>query len=102
MTEGQWITCTEPVKMLAFLREAGVGGERKQRLFAAACCRRVWGLLDQIGNQAVEVAEQSADGTASVEELVRSENLAWWGADGLNYEDDTIRDAGWAARCNRR
>jgi hypothetical protein len=97
MTESEWRECREPQPMLAFLRNAGKLSERKARLFAVACCRRVWCLLDQIGTAAVEVAERYADGITSAEELRRTENLAWWGADGLVYDEDCIRAAGWAA-----
>jgi hypothetical protein len=37
MTQAEWLACTEPQKMLDFLR--GKVGERKLRLFACAWCR---------------------------------------------------------------
>src|SRR5262249_3168963 len=39
MTEAEWLECTEPQKMLGFLR--GKVRERMLRLFAAACCRQL-------------------------------------------------------------
>jgi hypothetical protein len=97
MDESEWNACTEPQQMLAFLRDSGGVSERKLRWFAAACCRRVWHLLDQIGQDTVDVAERYAEGGVSSEEKDAAENLAWWAADGLNYEDDPVWHAGWAA-----
>jgi hypothetical protein len=68
MTEAEWLACGDPGRMLAFLR--GSASERKLRLFACACCRRLWHLL--AGNparQAVEVAERYADGLADQAEM---------------------------------
>jgi hypothetical protein len=64
MTETEWLACTDPEPMLEFLR--GRGGDRKLRLFAAACCRRIWSLLpDKRGRRAVEAVEAFADGLAA-------------------------------------
>jgi hypothetical protein len=70
MTEAEWAFCIDPVLMLESLREGGMASEaRKLRLFAAACCRRAWHLLDAGGRATVEVSERFADGSASQEEL---------------------------------
>lgn len=61
MTETEWLACTEPEKMLEFRRRKT--SKRKLRLFACACCRRVWHFIsDQRSRSAVLVAEQFADG----------------------------------------
>lgn len=68
MTESEWLTSAEPDRMLEFLQ--GRAGERKLRLFACACCRRVWRLVPEApGWTAVKVAERYADDLASRREL---------------------------------
>jgi len=64
----KWATSDDPVWMLDQIRDRV--SERKLRLFACACCRRVWSQLhDERSRKAVEVAEEYADGTASKEQL---------------------------------
>jgi hypothetical protein len=61
MTEKQWLACTDPDKMLAFLK--GKASDRKLRLFAVACVRRVGHLLiERRSLEAVDLAEQFAEG----------------------------------------
>ena len=56
-----------PRRMLDFLR--GKASDRKVRLFACACCRRVWHLLVKGSRLAVETAERYADGQCSGDEM---------------------------------
>lgn len=61
MTEAEWHTCRESSKMVEFIRLKT--SDRKLRLFACACCRRIWDLLvDARSQAAVEFAELYADG----------------------------------------
>ncbi len=61
MTEQEWLACKDPVVMLKLLH--GKTSERKLRLFAVACCRRIWHRIpDQDGKHLIEVAERHADG----------------------------------------
>jgi hypothetical protein len=71
MTEGEWLFCVDPAPMLRFV--GGRVSERKLRLFACACCRRLWSLLaDGRSRAAVEAAERYADGECSDERLFRA------------------------------
>jgi hypothetical protein len=58
MTEAEWNRCLDPAEMLEFLGSSDTGSDRKFRLFAAACCRRIWHLLvDENSWAAITVAE---------------------------------------------
>ena len=66
MNRRQWPNSNDPDAMLDYL---GGGADRRLRLFACACVRRVWHLLDDDSRNAVLVAEAFADGRASATEL---------------------------------
>jgi hypothetical protein len=76
MTEQEWLACSDPVPMLEYLR--GRASERKLRLFAVACCRRIWSCLTEKRSRwIVEISERYADGRATQDRL----NSAWEKAD---------------------
>jgi hypothetical protein len=89
MTPEEWERCDDPDAMLAFLRAQGgrprrrryrqrpAASQRRWRLFACACCRHLWHLLDERGKRAVETAERYADGAATEEELLASRRGAY-------------------------
>jgi hypothetical protein len=75
VTESDWDRCTDPRAMLEFLR--GKASDRTLRLFAVACVRRVWRLLDDDRSRsAAGVAERFADGLATEQDL----QYAWFAA----------------------
>ncbi len=85
MTEADWLSCAEPGPMLEFVcRRAS---DRKSRLFAAACCRRIWHMLThEASREHVEVAERFADRLIGYEALKEQQKLA----------EDALWEAGWA------
>src|SRR5947209_1272916 len=87
MDEADWLSSTDPQAMLDFVRGTDWAGERKLRLFAVACCRRIWSLVgDGRSRHAVEVAERFADGLSAGAEVA----AAWEDADdAYRYRDST-------------
>jgi hypothetical protein len=82
MTEAEWLNGTDPEAMLDILRNTGKVSDRKLRLFAVGCCRKVWHhLKDARSEWTVEVLERWVDGQASHQELVDAHRSAWqaWG-----------------------
>jgi hypothetical protein len=74
MTEAGWLACADPEPMLEAVYDRA--SQRKLRLFAIACCRRVWHLLATDDcRRAVKVAERFADGLASEAELIDAADL---------------------------
>jgi hypothetical protein len=75
MTEAEWLACTNPQPMLEFLRRNA--SDRKLRLFAVACCRRVWSSLEhEEFREAVRKAESFADGLADRAEMLQAHEKA--------------------------
>jgi hypothetical protein len=70
MDESEWNACTDPVEVLRFLQDIGRASDRKFRLFACACCRRIWQRIPEpCSRRAVEVSERYADGRATFGQL---------------------------------
>src|ERR1700682_3937846 len=66
MNEAEWLACTHPMPMLECLRWKA--SDREMRLFAVACCRRIWHhLSNERSRRAVELAEAFADGFGNPE-----------------------------------
>jgi hypothetical protein len=68
---------------------------RKQRLYAVACCRRIWHLLpDERCRDAVVVAEQFADGLATTKAIQQARSSAQRTA--TTVTEQVAKDAAWA------
>jgi hypothetical protein len=123
VTETEWLTSTDPRPMLEFVEGRasdhppgsaepllpiepmpefveGRASDRKLRLFACACCRRVWHLLAaKTAKHLVGMAETYADGEGSHDALCR----AWKRLLGMPWNHKppsampTSRDAAYAA-----
>jgi hypothetical protein len=76
MTEEKWLTRNDPDTLLQFVGPRA--SSRKLRLFACACCRRIWDLLtDPVHRHAVETSERYADRLATRAELKEARANAW-------------------------
>jgi hypothetical protein len=77
MTESDWYSGDQPLPLLLnlccqFHLTRTPRGRRKLRLFAVACCRRLWDLVPDMRSRiAIDVAERYADGLATRQELDR-------------------------------
>lgn len=81
MTEAKWLSWPDPYDLLEQCLVCELT-ERRLRLFACACCRRLWHRLeDNRLRVAIEVAEQFADSQATPEELEGARKMA---ANALN------------------
>ncbi len=79
MNADDWDSCTDPDAMLMYLGDSGRVFSRKLRLFAVACCRRIWQLMTDPRSRAlVEVVERHLDGGATEDE--------WEAASAAAYE----------------
>ena len=75
MTEAEWLAGTDPQPMIEFLRRGA--SDRKVRLFAVACCRRVWASLEhEEFREAVRKAELFADGLVDRDEMDQAHGKA--------------------------
>jgi hypothetical protein len=77
MTEAEWLACEDPQLLLEFVR--GKASDRKLRLFACACCRKIWHLQFQEGKEALEIAEKFADGKVGTERLYLAMSATYGG-----------------------
>jgi hypothetical protein len=102
MTEAEWLTCTDPVPMLAFLQKRIItlvdelpseeerqaarkflceSLPRKLVLFACACCREIWqAVKDPRSRKALELAEQTIDQPVIEDQLLHTEIAAAYDA----------------------
>ncbi|MDB5290042.1 MAG: hypothetical protein JWL69_1283 [Phycisphaerales bacterium] len=89
-SEEDWLACTNPKPMLDFVR--GQTSIRKMRLFAVACCHRIWTQMsDERSRTAVEVSERFADSAASVEQLAVAHGTSQ-AAPGWGLIDEPLTD----------
>jgi hypothetical protein len=76
VTGAEWLRSTDPDAMLTVLGDGP--SERKKRLFACACCRRVLSRIpDDRVRAALEVSEAFADRAATGEQLAAAYSVAW-------------------------
>lgn len=86
-----WLSSTDPQAMLTSLRDREVS-ERKLRLFAVACVRRVWLVLTKRKREAIRVAERYADGKVTLPRLKTAHRISdLAGATFLPGTDDPLR-----------
>jgi hypothetical protein len=110
VTEAEWLACVDPTHLMQWERIAAT--ERKVRLFAVACCRRIPALNShETLAAAIDTGERFADRLATEEELheanLRAEGIAdSAGETADDYESaegitgNTVRE--WQIQCAGR
>jgi hypothetical protein len=98
MTEAEWVKVIVPRSMLEWIHRRAT--DRKMRLFACACARRIWAAVEECRGSAifseVTLAEAFADGKATLRKMATArENRCGVGeyspfADALNAGSATI------------
>ncbi|WP_254509143.1 SMI1/KNR4 family protein [Anatilimnocola floriformis] len=69
MTLKEWQQCVAPERMIDWLEERGALHQSRLRVYACACCRRLWDRLGTWTQRALEVAERYTRGEATESEL---------------------------------
>lgn len=65
----RWVQSKNPHRLIEIVKQQGIESQRKFRLVAAACCRRVWSMLSAEEQRALEVVERYADDRARYNEM---------------------------------
>jgi hypothetical protein len=77
MTEDEWLASEDADSLHSRLAKSQ-RNDRKTRLWAVGCCRRVWHLLNAKWlRRAAEIAEEFADGAITATELHACSQRAW-------------------------
>ncbi|VTR91775.1 Uncharacterized protein OS=Sorangium cellulosum (strain So ce56) GN=sce5710 PE=4 SV=1 [Gemmata massiliana] len=89
MTEQEWLKCSDLAPMLKSLH--GSVSDRKLRLFACECVKRILHLLpSDLCRSAVSIAEQYADGLATVEQLRNAGGEAHYSSPQRDYPHNVV------------
>jgi hypothetical protein len=99
MTEAEWLACSDSVAMLKPCRRIIREQPRKGRLFAVACCHRIWHLLiDRRSREAVKAAAAHADSLPNDDKLaIAAKSAEAAHADAFRRKGKVGASAEWAA-----
>jgi hypothetical protein len=83
MTESEWLACDDPLALQRLIPRFKIS-DRRVRLFACACCHRIWkSVTDGRLRAAVDVAERYADGLATAADLEQARESAFEASNAL-------------------
>ena len=92
MTKQEWLVTLDPLIVLQSIVEKKPS-DRKLRLAAVACCRRIWDLLtDERSRNAVDVAEQYAEKVNPFADRITAEERASAVVDTSRQRGEDVRN----------
>ena len=84
MTQQEWLGCNAPDLMLTYLTAAA--SDRKLRLFACACCRRIWDLLPEGASRCAVEADHIHNLPHLLADYSGEGLRCYWGVEKRSYE----------------
>lgn len=107
MTEPEWLACDDPALLLELISDARPS-DRKLRLFAYDCCRRLDALLSDGDRTVVAALERCAEGEIPPEKVLEAAGVSrspfgyTWGGSGQRAVAEAISVHAWAAATRAR
>lgn len=92
MDEKRWLSCTDLYRLSNALGKRRRSNLRKNRLFACACCRRIWHLLDEASRVGVALSELYADNLVNAKAMRAARDDIHRAMQAFNVQHGTLEE----------